>query len=114
MLRRSFMHVLLSLLLLVSQQLALTHAHVHAYVHADDISAGWTQAAGEHEPSKPKLADHICSHCAASAQLAHAIASNGYSFAALEVSYGPVRPDEVSPASQQSVRGFHARAPPQA
>ncbi|MGV7206448.1 hypothetical protein ACLB1G_01170 [Oxalobacteraceae bacterium A2-2] len=108
------MHVLLSLLLLVSQQLALTHAHVHAYVHTEDVGGGWTQAAGGHEPSKPKLADHICSHCAASAQLAHAIAGQGYSFTALDVSYGPVRADEVNSASQQSVRGFHARAPPQA
>lgn len=103
------MHVLLSLLLLVSQQLAMTHV----YVHADEIGVSWTQSgADDHEPSKPKLADHICSHCAASVQLAYAIGSSGYSFAALDVSYGPVRTDQTRSASQQSVRAFHARAPP--
>jgi multidrug transporter EmrE-like cation transporter len=82
---RSLVHVLLSLLLLVSQQLSLGHA----YSHWTDVRESLTQQAGSDggsKPSKPGLHEQ-CGQCAASAQVAFALPATVRQFIPAELAY---------------------------
>ncbi|QJE01257.1 hypothetical protein HH212_15445 [Massilia forsythiae] len=85
---RSLVHVLLSLLLLVSQQLSLGHG----YTHWNEVREALAQAgapAGEDgggKPQKPGLHD-LCGQCAASAQVAFALPAGIRRFIPAELAY---------------------------
>ena len=87
---RSLVHVFLSLLLLVSQQLSLGHA----YSHWTDVQESLTeqrQSAYDPDgdggkPSKPGLHEQ-CGQCAASAQVAFALPSTVRQFIPAELAY---------------------------
>ena len=82
---RSLVHVLLSLLLLVSQQLSLGHA----YSHWNDVQESLVQQSGADaggKPSKPVLHDQ-CGQCAASAQVAFALPATVRHFIPADLAY---------------------------
>jgi multidrug transporter EmrE-like cation transporter len=84
---RSLVHVLLSLLLLVSQQLSLGHA----YSHWTDVRESLTQQLDDDggnggKPSKPALHEQ-CGQCAASAQVAFALPATVRQFIPAELAY---------------------------
>lgn len=80
---RSLVHVILSLLLLVSQQLSLGHAYSH---WADFQESLARQADGGGKPSKPVLHEQ-CGQCAASAQVAFALPPAIRQFIPAELAY---------------------------
>ncbi|MGB9109060.1 MAG: hypothetical protein WCC39_10290 [Telluria sp.] len=85
MMSRSLVHVLLSLLLLVSQQLSLGHA----YSHWNDVQESLVQQSGADaggKPSKPVLHDQ-CGQCAASAQVAFALPATVRHFIPADLAY---------------------------
>ena len=81
---RSLVHVLLSLLLRVSQQLSLGHA----YSHWTDIRESLAQQADDSgaKPSKPVLHEQ-CGQCAASAQVAFALPATVRQFVPAALAY---------------------------
>ena len=89
---RSLVHVLLSLLLLVSQQLSLGHAYSHWNdVREPAAQQAATQAATQADPqdgkpSKPVLHEQ-CGQCAFSAQLAFALPAAVRRFLPAELAY---------------------------
>jgi len=115
---RSLVHLLLSLLLLVSQQLSLGHGYTH-WAGLDDVAA--VQAAqgingdgdGGGKPAKPALRD-LCGQCAASAQIAFALPATARRFVPAELAYAAPAVPETPGVCLQSTCPFQSRAPPQA
>jgi len=116
---RSLVHVLLSLLLLVSQQLSLGHG----YTHWDDVreSLGWNAAEavvgasddGGGKPAKPGLHD-LCGQCAASAQVAFALPTSIRQFVPAELVHAaPTLPDTPG-ICLLTACVFQPRGPPRA
>lgn len=115
---RSGVHVVLSLLLLVSQQVALLHGFVHADEARVSSNARTFAQPGDGPARGEKAAKsamhHICGQCAAAAQLAFALPAMAYLFV-------PPAPASFIVDAQRSVdalvlttRAFQPRAPPQA
>lgn len=111
MTRQAFIRVLLSLLLLISQHMATSHALSHwtgtlggvAAVHdtGDDLSSAFAQ-------------DQTCNQCLAFAQLAGPIGSTVRAFAAPELLSAAIVHAEAVLAVSRIILGFQSRAPPQA
>jgi hypothetical protein len=116
---RSLVHVLLSLLLLVTQQLSLGHGYTH-WAEADEAlvqQAGATGEGGEDADGsgklpKPGLHD-LCGQCAASAQIAFALPTTLRQFVPAALAYAaPATP--VTPGiCLLATCPFQSRAPPQ-
>ena len=117
--RRNLCYVLLSLLLVFSQQMGFTHALSHASAagaaqlaaQAGDQAVGQT---GDDTGGITKLGlDHSCAQCLAFAQIGSAADTRFYSFpladndASVAIAFTPAAPD-----CQRAVRGFLSRAPP--
>ena len=121
--RRNLCYVLLSLLLVFSQQMGFTHALSHASAagaaqlaaqvgdQAVDQAVGQT---GDDGGGITKLGlDHSCAQCLAFAQIGSAADTRFYSFpladndASVAIAFTPAAPD-----CQRAVRGFLSRAPP--
>jgi hypothetical protein len=69
---RSLVHLLLSLLLLVSQQLSLGHGYTHWSEFRETLAQSLEDGQRDGKPLKPGLHD-LCGQCAASAQVAFAL-----------------------------------------
>jgi hypothetical protein len=110
--RGSFIRVLLSLLLLVSQQMAVSHAMSH-WSGSTDKSVN-VQFDGTDKPSKPVAHEHSCAHCFAYGQLASAIGSSAYAFPAVDVQWMHLASLAPSADCTRTVCVFQSRAPPQA
>lgn len=110
--RRLPVHVLLSLLLLISQLMAGTHAYTH-WPSAPQIAAA--QATGSNdEASKSLASDHGCGLCLTAANLASALASPIYDFLPQGGSYAAaMAPAALAPALPSAL-AYRSRAPPQA
>jgi hypothetical protein len=82
---RSLVHVFLSLLLLVSQQLSLGHA----YSHWNDVQETLTQQSADKSGGKPskQILHEQCGQCAASAQAAFALPAAVRHFIPAELAY---------------------------
>jgi len=114
---RSIVHVLLSLLLLVSQQMSF----VHGLSHWDDLRqvpdrqslAGQVDDGGGGKPSKPALHE-VCAQCAAGAQLAFALPAMAYVFVPLERIAGALAAPCATGIRCGAIRAFQPRGPPQA
>ena len=112
---RSLVHVLLSLLLLVTQQLSLGHGYTH-WAEIDETLVQQA-AAGKDDGSgklpKPGLHD-LCGQCAASAQIAFALPATPRRFVPAELAYAtPVIP--ATPGiCLLTACPFQSRGPPQA
>jgi hypothetical protein len=107
---RSLVHVLLSLLLLVSQQMSLLHAATHL------AEAGNPRAAVQVEQGadgKPALR-HLCALCLDGAQLAFAAPPSAHVFVPLALADGSPVVHVRTGIHPQPVHVFQPRGPPQA
>ena len=105
---RVFVQLLLSLLLLVSQQLALAHGYTHIQRTVTE------QLQGKDDGAPPTAADHLCAQCLSADQLAHALAVPTYHFKVAGNGYLPGTEPAIRPAGSKTVRAFQPRAPPRA
>jgi hypothetical protein len=106
MTRRAFVRVLLSLLLVLSQQMAFTHAVSH-----------WSPASTSAKVSKGPAGqqgavDRLCEQCAAFAQIAGVISSETRSFAPSTPDSTLISTSEPNDACRRTVCMFDSRAPP--
>jgi hypothetical protein len=107
--RRSLLHVLLSLLLLLSQQMAMAHAMSH-----------WTSSlapAAERQSSHSELSsafahDRSCAQCLAFAQIGTAVGSTARQFAPPETCSQGLAGATPRALASRTVRLFDSRAPP--
>jgi hypothetical protein len=108
---RSLVHVLLSLLLLVSQQLSLGHG----YSHWSDVQETLAQQAGDNagKPAKPGLHEQ-CGQCAASAQVAFALPVTVRQFIPAELAYAVPRLAATPGICLLTACPFQPRGPPRA
>ena len=123
MLNRSFVHALLSLLLLVSQQIGATHVYSH-WVGTQQTAADRADRAdraaapqlwdGGGKPASTLGADQGCLDCMSVAQLAVAIGSPILTVAASPFTFGPVFSPATLSACVRTTCVFESRAPPQA
>lgn len=108
-----FLRVLLSLLLLVSQQMATSHAMSH---WGAALSGGQAQAhsGGDAKDLSSAFAqDPTCDQCLAFAQLAGPLGSHPRGFAAVDLVDVVIGNGTHQPACARTVCAFHSRAPPQ-
>jgi hypothetical protein len=108
--RSLFLRVLLSLLLLVSQQMAVSHAMSHWPGAADKA----VQAGAKHAPSKELAHEAGCAQCFAYAQLASALGSPSYLVPLLAVQAFHIASPIPSADCIRTVCVFQPRAPPHA
>lgn len=108
--RRSIFHVLLSLLLLVSQQMAISHVMSH-WSGVRDHSAQVQQRDGG-RGAKPKALDQACHQCLAFAQIAVAVGGSFLAFAATDVASERIASPTTPAACLRAVCFFQSRAPP--
>jgi hypothetical protein len=114
---RSLVHVLLSLLLLVSQQLSLGHGYTH-WAEADEtlvqqIAADADTGDGNDKLPKPGLHD-LCGQCAASAQIAFALPTALRQFVPAELAYAAPALPATPGICLLKACPFQSRGPPQA
>ncbi|MCS0628594.1 hypothetical protein NX786_04530 [Telluria mixta] len=114
---RSLVHVLLSLLLLVSQQLSVGHGYTH-WAEAADTLVQQTAATADTDDGtgklpKPGLHD-LCGQCAASAQIAFALPSSLRQFVPAELAYAAPAVPATPGICLLTTCPFQSRAPPQA
>ena len=110
MMRRRIVHVLLSLLLLVSQQMAFAHALSH-----------WTRKLGaratltldaESDLASAVAQDGSCSQCLAFAKMGSAIGGAPPQFASPDLRSEPALPGAAFATPARTVCVFDSRAPP--
>jgi len=109
---RRLVHVLLSLLLLVAQQLSLGHAYTH-WREWSDAPARVASGDESGKPAKPVLHD-LCGQCAASAAIAFALPPTIRRFAPSALSYAAPRVQVAHGVRLLATRAFQPRAPPRA
>ena len=114
MMRRCVVHVLLSLLLLVSQQMAFAHAMSHwtGKIGAGHAVVAPAQAGGDSDLSSSVAQDQSCSQCLVFAQMACAIGSTPRQFVPLDLQAERARAFATTEAAPRTVCVFHSRAPP--
>jgi hypothetical protein len=119
MMRRRLVHVLLSLLLLVSQQMAFAHAMSHwtgklgtAHGVAAVAVAAAVQADPDSDLSSAVAQDRSCFQCLAFAQMASAIGSTPRQFAPLDLQAERSIALATTERAPSTVCAFHSRAPP--
>ena len=106
--RRAITRVLLSLLLLITQQLAFAHAMSHLAGPAE--VAAQRHAAGE--TAKALAQDQSCSQCLAFAQLATPLGNASCAFVAATLATDARTHAVDSCVSARTALAFRARAPP--
>jgi hypothetical protein len=107
---RSFVHVLLSLLLLLTQQMSLQHAATHI---AEASSPQATTQVERGADGKPALRD-LCALCLDGAQLAFAAPAAVHIFVPLALADDSAVHDVRTGIHPQPVHVFQPRGPPQA
>lgn len=111
MTRRSAIRLLLSLLLLTSQQMALSHAVTHWSGRMAPVAA--QQHGGADRPLSKTLAqDQWCDQCLAFAQIAGAAGSDTRTFAPFNPGADAIAPAAERAYSPRTVCAFRSRAPP--
>lgn len=114
MTRQAFIRVLLSLLLLVSQQMASSHAMSHLSGSIERSAAGQLRLDQpvDDELSAALAQEQTCNQCLAFAQLAGPLASTPPAFIMpLQPSYA-IDDVEVRVAGARIILAFQSRAPP--
>jgi hypothetical protein len=119
MMRRRIVHVLLSLLLLVSQQMAFAHAMSHwtgklgaTRPVAQLVVQAMQSDDGDGDLSSSVAQDRSCFQCLAFAQMASAIGSTPRQFAPLDLQAERVIALATTERAPRTVCVFHSRAPP--
>lgn len=110
MIRRRFVHVVLALMLLVSQQMAFTHAMVH-WANAREAAANVEQGA-ESRVAAALSQDQTCDKCLAFAQIASAVGSSCGNAVAIDVNSFAVAPLACQADSVGTLHPYQSRAPP--
>ena len=114
--RRFFIRIWLSLLLLLSQQMAIAHAMTHWAASRD--GAAQLQKAGAGQDPRGVAAgaafaqDQTCEHCLAFAQIASAVGSAPRCFAADGAASRATGPSATQPGCARTTCVFEPRAPP--
>lgn len=115
---RSLVHVLLSLLLLFSQQLSIGHGYTHWSEVSEGVAQSVASAAadtGEDGTKLPKPVLHdLCGQCAASAQIAFALPSLPRRFVPAALAYAAPTTRDTPGICRLTACPFQSRAPPQA
>ncbi len=108
--RLPIVHVLLALLLLLTQQIGVTHAYTH-WSGAEQQNVQLTdEDQAEH---RKRVAVHkVCSECVSVAQMGAAITSSPLTLAISTLSTGPVTIQATLAACQRTTCVFQSRAPP--
>jgi hypothetical protein len=109
---RSLVHLLLSLLLLVSQQLSLSHGYTHWRDGGEPATAQVQRNPGG-KPAKPALHD-LCGQCAASASIAFALPPTVRRFVPIELAYGTPRAQAERGIRLLAAGPYQPRGPPRA
>jgi hypothetical protein len=109
---RSLVHVLLSLLLLVTQQLSLGHGYTH-WPELRDTLAQSAEDQRDGKPQKPGLHD-LCGQCAASAQVAFALPTPIRRFVPAELAYAAPALPPTPGICLLTECAFQPRGPPRA
>jgi hypothetical protein len=112
---RSLVHGLLSLLLLLSQQLSLGHAYSHWSAHWNDAQASQAAQADTQggKPSKPVLHEQ-CGQCAFSVQVAFALPPTVRQFVPADLAYAAPRLAPTPGICLLAACPFQQRGPPRA
>lgn len=117
-LRPVLFRLLLSLLLLVSQQIGMTHGYTHLGAAGESGAranvAGAASKDDKGEKGGKRLADLSCDNCLSIAQIAVAIGSPILTAAASPFSFGPVATPATLASCLRTTCVFQPRAPPQA
>ncbi len=112
MMRQVFFRVMLSLLLLVSQQMATAHALSHWSSNLDQ--SGQIQVQDKEDLSSSFAQDQTCNQCLAFAQLAVPVGCAQRTFAAPDLGSMAIASQEAHSAIARTRVNFRSRAPPQA
>lgn len=127
MTRQVFVRVLMSLLLLFSQQIATSHVLTHwtgsvataalvqplsdaDIVHADNVDAD----KGDPDNLRTAAKDQSCNKCLMLAQFGAPLVSSVLSYAAPQLPSLPVDGAAIAAAHARTILAFQSRAPPQA
>jgi hypothetical protein len=110
MIRRSITHVLLALLLLVSQQMVLSHSMAHWSSGSRTVANA--RHGGDNRLSKAVAQDQSCDQCLAFAQIATAIGGSARSFAPPVPTAGKIVPVAGHADRLRFFAVFQSRAPP--
>jgi hypothetical protein len=114
MTRRSLIRVLLSLLLLLSQQMAISHAMTH-WAGSRHGATQLNKAASQHQErgvSSAFAQDQTCDQCLAFAQIASAVGSPARTFVADGAASCAVGASATQPGCARTTCWFQSRAPP--
>lgn len=114
MTRRNIIRVLLSLLLLLSQQMAMSHAMTH-WAGSRDAPAQLHKGAGQHQErgvSSAFAQDQTCEQCLAFAQIAGAVGSPARTFVADGSACCAIGASATQPGCARTTCVFESRAPP--
>jgi hypothetical protein len=110
MIRRSTIRILLSLLLLISQQMAIAHAVSHWGDRVAPAAQG--QQSGEFTLAEALALDQICSDCLSFAQIGGMVGSEPFRFAPADARLARVCIDASHAACARTICAYHSRAPP--
>lgn len=110
MIRRSVFRVLLSLVLLLSQQMAMSHALSHWTSQLGGPVA--RKAAGDSELSSAFAQDRSCAQCLGLAQLSTPLANTAQQFVPPEMGDVPALDVAGHAWRLHSARAYDSRAPP--
>jgi hypothetical protein len=110
MTRRNMIRVLLSLLLLISQQMAFSHVITH-WSGQRGAAAGHA-ARGDGSVSDAFAKDQVCSQCLAFAQISGAVGTTPRSFAPPASPSGAIVGAPEHTVDARTVVAFRSRAPP--
>jgi hypothetical protein len=112
--RRSLIRILLSLLLLLSQQMAISHAMTH-WAGSRGGAAQLHKPFAQHDQRGVGAAfaqDQTCEQCLAFAQIASAVGSSPRCFAFDSAATCAVGPSATQPGCARTTCVFQSRAPP--
>jgi hypothetical protein len=112
MTRQAFVRVLLSLLLLISQQMASTHVMSHLAGSLERAAAAQVRQGGADEISTAFAQDQSCHQCLAFAQLAGPLASTPPAFVIPRQCACAIDTVDVRDAGARIILAFQSRAPP--
>ena len=107
---RFLSHILLSLLLLGSQQMVVQHGFTH-WESVRKASAAQADQGTPGKPVKPVLHE-LCPECQANGHLTFALPSAAYYFTLLDVDAGPLAARCAEGILPHVLRLFQPRAPP--
>lgn len=114
MTRQAFIRVLLSLLLLISQQMASSHVMSHLVGTADNVSAAQIQQGMDVGLSDAVEQDRTCHQCLAFAQMCGPMGSKARVFDLPNPGSFRIASRAVHDSGARTILAFQSRGPPQA